>query len=121
MSLRSLTAAAVVVVGSVIVFAGLEAAMRFLAPPEAQDPRLGLVAFWVWVGCLAVTTYFAVPFFAAAEGPLDALARALGIIGWLAWKLGFNDGWEDSPREREQLWATAVAMAIGLAGREFIR
>jgi hypothetical protein len=111
------SAAVVVVVGSAILFGGLEWITRLLAPSETEDPRLGTTVFWVWVCALALATYFAIPILEAADGPLEALSLAFGVIGWLGWKLGVDDGWEDSPREREQIWATTVGTFIGIAVR----
>jgi hypothetical protein len=121
MSVHNLTAAAVVVLGSVLLLGALEWVARLLAPSEAQDPRLGAVAFWVWVCSLALATYLAVPFFEAADGPLEVLSLTLGIIGWLGWKLGVSEGWEDSPREREEIWATTVGTIIGIVVRELMK
>jgi hypothetical protein len=114
------SAAVVVVVGTAIVFGGLEAFARAMAPPESEDPRLGATVFWVWACALAVATYFGIPFLEAADGPLEALSLAFGVIGWTGWKLGVNDGWEDSPREREQIWATTVGTFVGIAARVFL-
>ncbi|MET0551658.1 MAG: hypothetical protein ABW221_01380 [Vicinamibacteria bacterium] len=115
------TAAAVVVIGSVLLFGALEWVVTLLAPPEPDDPRLGVAAFWVWACSLALATCFAIPFFEAADGPLEVLSLTSGVIGWLGWKLGVNDGWEDSPREREEIWATSVGAVIGIIARDLIK
>ena len=120
MGAQNWAAAVAVVVGSAILFGGLESVTRVLGPPETQDPRLGTTVFWVWVSAFALATYFAIPFFEAADGPLEALSLAFAVIGWLGWKLGVNEGWEDSPREREQIWATTVGTFIGIAARVFL-
>jgi hypothetical protein len=121
MSLHSWTVAAVVLLGSVLLFGALEWIARLLAPSEAQDPRLGVAAFWVWVCSVALATYLATPSFEAADGPLEVLSLAIGVAGWLGWKLGVNEGWEDSPREREEIWATTVGTIISIFGRELIK
>jgi hypothetical protein len=121
MSAHNWAAAVVVVLGSVLLFGALEWVARLLAPSEGNDPRLGVGAFWVWVCSLAAATYFAVPVFEAADGPLELLSLTIGIIGWQAWKLGVNEAWEDSPRELEEIWATTIGAVIGILGRELIR
>ena len=121
MGAHNWTAAAVVIVGSILLFGALELVVKLLAPEEPQDPRLGVAAFWVWVASVAVATYAAIPLFDAAGGPLETVSAAIGVIGWLGWKLGVNDGWEDSPREREEIWATTVGTFLGIVGRNIIK
>jgi hypothetical protein len=96
-----------------IVMAVLELAVRYLSPPEAEDPRLGVLVFWLWVAMVAAMTYGLWPFLERSERLLDRVFFGVSVVGWLGWKLGVAGSWEDSPREREEIWAMTVGTTAG--------
>ena len=96
-----------------IVMSVLELAVRHLSPPEAEDPRLGVLVFWLWVAMVAATIYGLWPFLDRSERLLDRVFFGVGVLGWLGWKLGVTGSWEDTPREREEVWAMTVGTTVG--------
>ena len=75
--------------------------------------------FWSWVAIIAAVTFATAPYLDAAR-PLDYVFGALGLLGWLAWKLGLNDSWEDTARDREQIWATTVGALVAVIARDVL-
>jgi hypothetical protein len=112
-------ASVVVLASFAVTMTVLELMTRGLSPPPERDPRLGTVMFWAWVAVIAAVTYAIAPYMDAAR-PLDSLLEAAGLLGWLAWKLGINESWEDTPRDREQIWATTIGVLVALVAREVL-
>ena len=117
----SLAASLLVLLAAGLLLASLEWVVSKLAPAETEDPRLGALAFWVWVAATGSLTYVGLPYVGRINPRLEALLWACGALGWLAWKLGLGDGWEDSPRDREEIWATTVGIGIAFFFDMFTR
>lgn len=90
-----------------------------MAPPKKDDPRLGYFAFWLWVLGVAGVTYALWPLFEIADRPLNRFFFVVWAAAWLAWKFGLVSDWDDTPREKEEAWATGVGVFIAGFGREF--
>lgn len=116
---REWLASVVVLASFAVTMAVLELLTRGLSPPPERDPRLGTVMFWAWVAVIATVTYVIAPYMDDAR-PLDYVFGAVGLLGWLAWKLGFNDSWEDTPRDREQMWATTIGVLVAVVARDVL-
>ncbi len=104
----------------VVIFAamvtGQQAVERYLAPDERQDPRLGVAAFWAWVIVTGLATHLVSPLFDRGTWAERVLA-VVGLVCWVAWKLGFLQEDRDRPREHEEIWASTV----GVLAASFIR
>jgi hypothetical protein len=108
----------VVVVAFVAAMGFLELVVRYLSPAPSEDPRLGATAFWIWVVAVGAVTYLLWPSLERSERLLDRIVFGIGVVGWLAWKLGVGGSWEDTPREREEIWATTVGTFAGMVAWE---
>jgi hypothetical protein len=95
----------------------LELVARALAPPKPDDPRLGIVVFWLWVFIVGIVTYAVWPLFDVADRLVDRVVFAIWAGGWIAWKFGWG-AWQETPREKEEAWATAVGAYAGGFFRE---
>jgi hypothetical protein len=111
---HNLGPALLVLVGAAVVFGALEQVVKVLAKPEREDPRLGVAAFWVWTFSVAALTCAVGPYMTSPNPSLEWLIWGMGAIGWLAWKLGLNDEWETTARDREEIWASTIGTILGV-------
>jgi hypothetical protein len=92
-----------------------------VVPAKPEDPRLGAAMFWIWVCGVASLTYVLDPALSRGNRRVELAIWGIGALGWVGWKLGILREWEDSARDREEMWATTVGVVLGLIVRDLVR